>query len=313
MNATYTRIKLNTFINYSHHYMINLYDFVVSRDFISYLSKDTTYTIFTDWERWDDTSYIHRFSFEELLQMKAHHEHWKIICIAQRLNHEDIRAIDNILQESCTWISCNPWIMSIIEKNHPEYNDILPMLERWYIIKEPINKEDLIWAINEQSYVRVFDIPIPNKLSTLQRDHGIAYLSWSKTQTHFTVLSTTSASDNVVWALHNCSKGSDNIFELYIWSQISIELSKEIVQSIKRTQRVIIIIDHKATEELWLFCDTLIKQHCGNNVIIQYIFPQFHLVSSILIDYILEEAHFDQPAIEAYIMESIESYNTHIA
>ena len=293
--------------------MINLYDFVVSHDFISYLSKDTTYTIFTDWEKWDDTNYIHRFSFEELLQMKAHHEHWTIICIAQTLHQEDIKTIDTILQRSCVWISCNPWIMSIIEKNHPEYNDILPMLERWYTVKEPINKEDFINAITEKSYLRIFNIPIPQKLSTLQRDHGIAHLSWSQTQTHFTVLSTVSVSDNVVWSLHNCSKWSENIFELYIRSEISTQLSKEIIQSIQRSQCIIIIIDHKATEELWLFCDTLIKQHCGKNVIIQYIFPQFHLVSSILIDYIFEEAHFDQPALEAYIMESIENYNTHVS
>lgn len=245
--------------------------------------------------------------------MKANCPYGRIICIAQTLHHTEIKIIDDILDTSCVWISCNPWIMSIIEKNHPEDNDILPMLERWYTVKEPINTIDFIWSITEKSYLRIFNIPIPKKLSTLQRDNGMAYLSWSQTQTHFTVLSTVSVSDNVVWALHHCSKWSENIFELYIWSEISTQLSKDIIQSVQRSQRIIIIIDHKATEELWLFCDTLIKQHCGNNVIIQYIFPQLHLVSSILIDYIFEEAHFDQPALEAYIMESIDNYNTHVS
>jgi hypothetical protein len=70
-----------------------------------------------------------------------------------------------------------------------------------------------------------------------------------------------------------------------------------------------VVIDHKATEELWLFCDTLIKQHAGKGIHIQYIFPQFHLVSSILEEYVYEEAQFDQPAFESYIINSIEHYN----
>ena len=68
-------------------------------------------------------------------------------------------------------------------------------------------------------------------------------------------------------------------------------------------------MDHKATEEIWIYCDALIKQYCGQDITIQYIFPQFHLVSSILPEYIYEEARFDQPAIEAYIAETIDNYN----
>ena len=200
--------------------------------------------------------------------------------------------------------------MSIIKKSSPEENDIVMMMNHWYNIKEPIHHEDMISSLQQKSYIRIFDKPIASRLALLDRKNWIWYLSWSQSQSHFTVLSTVWSSDDVSWALTVCSKWSDNIFEFYIRSSISNILNDEIIASIQRTQHIIIIIDHKATEELRLFCDTLIKTYCGKQVTIQYIFPQFHLVSSILEEYLFEEAQFDQPAFETYIMESIENYNT---
>lgn len=291
--------------------MINLYEYIISNDFIANLPQDTSYTIITDGEKGDSTNNIQWLSYHEILeqQEKITLTGETTLCIAINLTSKDIITLDNLFKIPCTWINCNPWVMSIIKKSSPEENDILPLLERWYTIKEPINNEDLIQSLHARSYIRIFDTPLAQKLSILHRDNGIAYIKGSQTQSHFTVLSTLSCSDSISWALDICSKWSDNIFELYLWSQISTQLNKEIIHSIQRTQHIIIVIDHKATEELWLFCDTLIKQHCWNSVTIQYIFPQFHLVSSILEDYIHEEAQFDQPAFEGYIMESIDHYN----
>jgi hypothetical protein len=199
--------------------------------------------------------------------------------------------------------------MSIIKKSHPEENDIVPMIESWYTVKEPISEEDVLLSLEHNMYLRIFDLPIAYKLSKLSRDKWIWYISWSQTQSYFTVLSTVSCVDTTQWALKNCSKWSENIFEFFIWSWISIYLNKEIIASIKRTKHIILIIDHKATEEIWLLCETIIKNNCGNNIKIQYIFPQFHLVVSILWDYIHEESKIDQPALEEYIMESIQEYN----
>jgi len=291
--------------------MINLYESLISHTFIDQLPTTTPYTICTDGQKWKNTNHVTWYSFVELLedQKKSIFISGKLICISYSITIQDIVLIDNLLQYPCTRINCNPWVMSIIKKSLPEENDILPMIERWYIVKEPINEYDLITSLQPKSYLRIFDMPIAQKLSTLSRDTGIWYISWSQSQSHFTVLSTVSCSDAVGGALTQCSKWSDNIFEFFIRSSISIHLSQEIIASIQRTQHIILIIDHKATEELWLFCDTLIKQHCGKNITIQYIFPQFHLVSSILEDYIHEESQFDQPSLEAYISESIESYN----
>jgi hypothetical protein len=89
--------------------MINLYEFVSSNDFIDHLPKDTTYTVFTDGIKRENTEHTQWFSFIELFeqfQTITPHEH--IICIATSISSEDIKTINNILQLPCTWINCNP-------------------------------------------------------------------------------------------------------------------------------------------------------------------------------------------------------------
>jgi hypothetical protein len=232
-----------------------------------------------------------------------------LICISYHLHSTEIIIRDDLLQIPCTWINCNPGLMSMITTSMPEDNDIITMIDRWYTVQEPIHIDSFTNSLHPNSYIRIFDKPIATLFSQLQRDSWIAYLSGSQLQSHFTVLATVSCSDEVSGALAHCSHGSENIFEYYVRSHIGTSLSPEVISSIQRTWHIIIIIDHKATEQLWSFCDTLIKSHCGRGVTIQYIFPQFHLVSSILADYLYEEACFDQPAFESYISESIEAYN----
>lgn len=198
----------------------------------------------------------------------------------------------------------------MISKSQAEKNDIILMLKSWYSIKEPISLEDLISSMQSKIYIRAIDTPVAEILSKLRQNSGITYLSGSQEKSHITVLSTVSCSDNVAGALKTASKGSDNIFEFYIRSEITTNLSPDLIESVKKTEHIIIIMDHKATEEIWIYCDALIKQHCWPEITIQYIFPQFHLVSSILPEYIYEEARFDQPAIESYIAETIDNYNT---
>jgi hypothetical protein len=290
--------------------MFNLYESIVSHDFIDQLDSKTHYTILTDDRVWIDTDMVRRHSFSDILMTKDIPEiRGNLICIARYLTSKDILLLNEIIQHPCTWISLNPWLTSIISKKMPEENDIIVSLHQWYKVIEPISNGDMIKALWTKSYLRIYDKPLPSKTSKLARDNGIAYLSGSQRQSYFTVLSTLSCIDEVAGAIHNTSKWSENIFELYVWSEISTRLNSEIIESIRKTQHIIIIIDHKATEELRLFCDTLVKEHCGHQITIQYIFPQFHLVSSILSDYIFEEARFDQLSIEDYFADSIEQYN----
>ena len=292
--------------------MFNSYDSIISHDFIQHLPQDKNYIICTDGILGKNLNNIKRYSFDYIISNpnEVDMNWWNLICIAEFITAEDIIQLDQLLDIPCTWINLNPGVMSMISKKQSEKNDIILMLKSWYTIKEPISLENLISSILPKIYIRAIDTPVAEILSKLKQNSGITYLSGSLEKSHITVLSTVSCSDNVAGAIKTASKGSDNIFEFYIRSEITTNLSNDLIESIKKTEHVIIIMDHKATEEIWIYCDALIKQYCGQDITIQYIFPQFHLISSILPEYIYEEARFDQPAIEAYIAETIDNYNT---
>jgi hypothetical protein len=90
--------------------MINLYEYIISNDFISNLPQDTSYTIITDGEKGDSTNNIQWLSYHEILEQQG-----KItltgettLCIAINLTSKDIITLDNLFKIPCTWISCNP-------------------------------------------------------------------------------------------------------------------------------------------------------------------------------------------------------------
>lgn len=151
--------------------MINLYEFVSSHDFIEHLPQDTNYTIFTDGLKGHNTANIQWFSFVEMFQSpNTLIFNTNIICIATTITTDDIKTINETLKSPCTWINCNAGLLSIIKKTHPEQNDIVPMLEQGYKVKEPISQEDFISNIQKNVYMRIFDRPLAHKLSELTWD-----------------------------------------------------------------------------------------------------------------------------------------------
>ncbi len=94
--------------------MFNLYESIISHDFINQLASTKKYTIFTDDTVWIDTEVVKRYSFSDILVDKKNPKIvGDLICIARYLTSKDILLLNKIIQHSCTWISLNPGLMSI--------------------------------------------------------------------------------------------------------------------------------------------------------------------------------------------------------
>lgn len=291
--------------------MLNLYDYISSYDFLNDLSTDQQYLIYSDITPFPSKIpwYITLVSREEIW---TSHISQDIITIGitSQLTSQDIKILKTYLPDSCSWINCNPGVLSTITKNNPESDDIVFFLQEQYTVYEPFSREHLIELLWTQSYIRVFDQALADKFQLLQRNHGIAHVSGDHDQSYFTVFSSISCCDATAGAISLVSKGSENIFELYVWTQLPLTLqNKWCIESIQRTKHCIIILDHKATESIIMIYEQLIKQSCGHDIHIQFILPQYHLISSILPEYIHEEAWFDQPALESYLQNTIDHYN----
>ena len=181
------------------------------------------------------------------------------------------------------------------------------MLGERYQVVEPISIDHLFSSLQQETYIRIHDRILPETLQKQLWDIGFTKIIDTDKHSDYVLISSPAIIDDVVGSVHQLSEHTDFSCNLYIQSEFSIRLSHELIDDIRRTQHVIIIIDHKATEQLWMYYDTLIKEQTRlKEITIQYIFPQFHLVSSILPEYLYEEAQFDQPAFTNYLLSQIQ-------
>jgi hypothetical protein len=296
--------------------MDNIYEYIISHEFMNDFKKNQQYTILTDGELWANNEHITWYSFADFLQSNANHKQKDqeknkaplIICIAEKLTSHDILLLKKDLPPLHHWLSLHTGVSSLGEKNMPEENDITRLLSHEYIIKEPYSHKNLQHIIHHMptsSYSRIENLPLPRALATTwHTSDDTIFISGKKTSSDLTILTSASCIDKVASAVHLYTQWSSDIFDLYITTTRKNSLDKDIKESIERTQRILFVIDHKATEEICMFLNQLILQTSGEQIRIHYLFPQYHLVQSILSDYREEESLFDRDSIANFI-ESI--------
>lgn len=281
--------------------MINLYEYIVSYDIFDDITVPCVIISDITPQR-EIPTHITFYSISEFITKPIQNISNPCIIISHSLTSEDLLLLQKDSNLSASWISLNPWVMSMITKNHPENNDILNFLGQHYQVIEPIDIQHLLNSLQPNIFLRIHDILLPKTLQSKSRDNGLSKIIDTSNQSDYIVLTTPSSVDVVSSTIHALSQSWDFAADLYVQSTFSTELNEDLIKDIKRTQHIIVIIDHKATEEIWMYYDTLIKsQTQGEDITIQYIFPQFHLVASILPEYIYEEAKFDQPAFMDYL------------
>lgn len=287
-----------------------MYEYISSQEFIRDLKNDQGYTIITDRIIWENTKNVTRYNFSDLFEKgKKISENTIMICIAYWMTAKDMLILKNILPNNHHRVSMNPWVTSLREKNMPEENDIIHMLSKQYNVVEPYGYnhfQHIIWW-NIPSYSRIFDVPLPELLSTTWKvSESSIFISGSEISSELTIVTTPSCVDKVASAIHSYTQWSSDIFDLYVSHHFSNSLDQSIIESIKKTQRALFIIDHKATEEMCLFLERLVQKKCWKEIYIHYLFPQHHIVESILSDYNEEESLFDKDSIENFISSILE-------
>lgn len=280
--------------------MTNLYDFVQYEQRRSSLEGE--WTIITEEQQHSDDSRIEFLTFEELFA-GARPSHIQCIALGYRITSVDMLQINTHYNITPIWINCNPGIESLRTKYHPEEDDITNFLAPHYRVIEPVSVADFFASLTGQTYLRIHDRVLPQALSEQSWDTGYAKLIDPEKHSDYIIIATPSSIDEVAGAIHQLSSQSDFSADLYVQAHFGTELPAILLEDIRRTKSLIIIVNHKATESLWLYYETLIKQALPDiSVDIRFIFPQFHLVASTLPEYMYEESHFDQTAFIQYLL-----------
>ncbi len=225
-----------------------------------------------------------------------------VIIILHRYTLQDILQLH--LPTSHTIINLNPGVVSMQTKHHEQYDDITTMLWRHYTVHEPVSPTHFSHLIQQKdTYLRIFDIPLPWSLATADRPEEIQKIQWDHISNDLTIISNIGIVDTVASVVHQLTTNGTYHINHFVISEYTNNLSPDLVASIAESGRCVVCIDHKATEAIRMYRETLITHSCTQKPLIHYIFPQFHMVSSILPEYLHEEAQFDHQAIAWYIMD----------
>lgn len=108
--------------------------------------------------------------------------------------------------------------------------------------------------------MRVHNTFLPESLPSYTRENGITKINDSDSMADYIILTTPSTINEVMTTTHILDQTGDFSAHVYIQHTFSTILNTQLIQDIQRTKHIIIILDHRATEEIWMYYDTLIKQ-----------------------------------------------------
>lgn len=277
--------------------------------FLSHLDPEKKYIIYSDisHEKRTLTPNIILLSLEELISSakdSSLQDTSVIICITMKLTHQDILAVDSYDNRPKLWLSLHSGIMSSIYKHSIEEDDITRMLSQGYRVLEPYDESSFSDSLRQPAgYVRIIDAFLPDSIPVSHNKNSADsdfVLINTHDHYHDSVIITTGSSLTTV-SQSIRSDGEHTAFTLMVqwWWSDSIS-DPTIIEHIKHASCVIIVIEHKATEAIWMYYDVLIKQY-NPQITLSYVFPQYHLLTSILPDYAYELVGFDSQRISEYI------------
>lgn len=286
--------------------MINLFEYVSSFDFIDDIPASSLIIISDKEPTKKLQTPFQYYHISDILKGEKFITQDPILVICHNIGIQDIITLQKLINGPITRINLNPGLMSMLTKNNPEVDDIVVALAHHYTVVEPISRDHFLHSLQSNVYMRIYDTFLPETLQQVQWNEWYGKIVDSEWKSDYIVLTSPAHIDEVASSLYHLAQSDEqDQYDLYVQHTFSNKLSVELIADIQRTQHIIIIIDHKATEQLWMFYDILIKEQTQTkDITIQYIFPQYHLVSSILPEYLYEEAQFDQIAFLEYITQT---------
>ncbi len=283
---------------------------LIDGSFLRFLDPGKIYDIYTDidYSNREILSYTKVLSLDGLLAWEQKQSNnnattTHIICITTKLTHRDILRIDAEDTRPKLWLSLHPGIMSIIHKYSNEEDDIPRMLSHGYTIREPYDQDTFIYLLHQTAcYGRIIDTYIPEHIDSSTKKRSDSDYSIIHDHGHYhdtIILFGGSTIASVVQSISLVGDDHNTTLIAQWWWKASID-DASIVEHVRHASRIIIVVEHQATEAIWMYYDVLIKQY-NPTIHISYIFPQYNLVTSILPEYIYELAGFDSEKIAEYI------------
>jgi len=220
-------------------------------------------------------------------------------------------------KEYATIINIHAWLWSYGKKISPETNDFDYICKLNFYSFEPIDLENMwnIFKQNGRQYVRLPHKEMPDAIfnvdelgiidaSMLENIDSISLKTYGFAGNDGVILATGSLFSTAIQTWEIIQNHNKQI-SIFVLQNLNPNWSEEMIENIKNSKKLFILIDHSYSNELRNQIKNVMKNYGLNDIELNIISPKYDKLTTILNEYQEEQSDFDPEKLSQRIISKL--------
>ena len=241
------------------------------------------------------------------------------LIILNELNISFLEPIFELLDSKkyATIINIHTWLWSYGKKISPETNDLDYVRKLNFHSFEPIDLENMwnIFKQNQRQYIRLLHKEMPDAIfdvdelgiidaSMLENLDSISLKTYGFAGNDGVILATGSLFATAIQTWEIIQNHNKQV-SIFILQKLNSDWTEEMIENIKNSKKLFILIDHSNSEELRKRIESGVKNYWLNDIEINVIYPKYDNLTTILNEYQEEQSDFDPEKLSQRIISKL--------
>ena len=228
------------------------------------------------------------------------------LMILNELNISFLEPIFELLDSKkyATIINIHAWLWSYGKKISPETNDLDYVRKLNFHSFEPIDLENMrnIFKQNQRQYIRLLHKEMPDAIfdvdelwiidaSMLENLDSISLKTYGFAGNDGVILATGSLFATAIQTWEIIQNRNKQV-SIFVLQKLNSDWSEEMIETIKNSKKLFILIDHNDSEELKKRIENGMKNYGLNDIQLNIICPKYENLTTILNEYQEEQSDF---------------------
>ena len=241
------------------------------------------------------------------------------LIILNELNISFLEPIFELLDSKkyATIINIHAWLWSYGKKISPETNDLDYVRKLNFHSFEPIDLENMrnIFKQNQRQYIRLLHKEMPDAIfdvdelgiidaSMLENLDSISLKTYGFAWNDGVILATGSLFATAIQTWEIIQNHNKQV-SIFVLQKLNSNWSDEIIENIKYSKKLFVLIDHNDSEELRKRVENGLKNYGLNDIELNIICPKYEKLTTILNEYQEEQSDFDPEKLSQRIISKL--------
>ena len=242
------------------------------------------------------------------------------LIILSELNLSFLDPVFEILNNKnyATIINIHAWLWSYGKKISPEINDLDDYISKLNFHSfEPIDLENMrnIFKQNNRQYIRLLHKEMPDAIfdvnelwiidaSMLENLDSISLKTYGFAWNDGVILATGSLFATAIQTWEIIQNHNKQV-SIFVLQRLNADWSEEIIDNIKNSKKLFILIDHDNSEELRKWTKSGLKKYWLTDIELNIICPKYEKLTTIMNEYQEEQSDFDPEKLSQRIISKL--------